>query len=65
MKPDAFHIRQIKVVSNTHWDREFGRSFEKTHRRLLTMVDTVLDIPSSRAGRWPRPCRLFLGVLDV
>ena len=44
MKPDASHIRQIKVVSNTHWDREFRRSFEKTRRRLLTMLDTVLDI---------------------
>ena len=44
MKPDASHIRQIKVVSNSHWDREFRRSFEKTRRRLLTMLDTVLDI---------------------
>ena len=44
MKPDASHIRQIKVVSNTHWDREFRRSFEKTRRRLLTMLDMVLDI---------------------
>ncbi len=44
MKPDASHIRQIKVVSNTHWDREFRRSFEKTRRRLLDMMDTTLDI---------------------
>jgi len=44
MKPDASHIRQIKVVSNTHWDREFRRSFEKTRRRLLTMMDVTLDI---------------------
>lgn len=44
MKPDASHIRQIKVVSNTHWDREFRRSFEKTRRRLLTMMTTTLDI---------------------
>lgn len=44
MKPDASHIRQIKVVSNTHWDREFRRTFEQTRRRLLTMMDVTLDI---------------------
>ncbi len=44
MKPHASHIRDITVVSNTHWDREFRRSFEKTRRDLLTMFDTLLDI---------------------
>lgn len=44
MKPDASHIKQIKVVSNTHWDREFRKSFEKTRRRLVTMMDVTLDI---------------------
>ncbi|VGO21922.1 alpha-mannosidase [Pontiella sulfatireligans] len=44
MKPDASHIKKIIVVSNTHWDREFRRSFEKTRHRLLTMMDTTLDI---------------------
>jgi hypothetical protein len=44
MKPDGSHIKQIKVVSNTHWDREFRRSFEKTRRRLMTMLDVTLDI---------------------
>lgn len=44
MKPDASHIRDITVVSNTHWDREFRRSFEKTRRGLLVMFDTLLDI---------------------
>ena len=44
MKRDGTHIRQIKVVSNTHWDREFRRSFEKTRRRLLTMLDFTLDL---------------------
>ncbi|MCL6457046.1 MAG: hypothetical protein K6T85_03480 [Gorillibacterium sp.] len=44
MKPDSSHIKQIKVVSNTHWDREFRRSFERTRRNLLTMMDTTLDI---------------------
>ena len=47
MKPDTLHIKhikQIKVVSNTHWDREFRWTFEKTRRRLLTMLDVTLDI---------------------
>ncbi|HUW31741.1 MAG TPA: hypothetical protein VM223_09030, partial [Planctomycetota bacterium] len=44
MKPDASHIKQIKVVSNTHWDREFRRTFEQTRRRLLIMMDVTLDI---------------------
>ena len=44
MKPDASHIKQIQVVSNTHWDREFRWSFEKTRRRLLTMMDATIDI---------------------
>jgi hypothetical protein len=44
MKSDASHIKQIKVVSNTHWDREFRHTFEKTRRRLLTMLDVTLDI---------------------
>jgi mannosylglycerate hydrolase len=43
MKPDGSHIKQIKVVCNSHWDREFRRSFEKTRHRLLTILDTTLD----------------------
>ncbi|HCE46597.1 MAG TPA: hypothetical protein DET40_23875 [Lentisphaeria bacterium] len=44
MKKDSSHIKQIKVISNTHWDREFRWSFEKTRRRLLDMMDITLDI---------------------
>ena len=44
MKRDSSHIRKILVVSNTHWDREFRHSFEKTRRHLLDMLDTTLDI---------------------
>jgi mannosylglycerate hydrolase len=32
------------VVPNTHWDREFRRSFEKTRHSLLDMLDTTVDI---------------------
>ena len=41
---DGSHIKKIKVVSNTHWDREFRQSFEKTRRNLLEMMDVTLDI---------------------
>jgi mannosylglycerate hydrolase len=44
MRSDAAHIHQLHVVSNTHWDREFRWSFEKTRRKLLTMLDVTLDI---------------------
>ncbi len=44
MKRDSKHIKKIIVVSNTHWDREFRRSFEKTRRSLMTMMDTTLEI---------------------
>ncbi len=30
-------VKKIDVVSNTHWDREFRRSFEKTRRNLLNL----------------------------
>jgi mannosylglycerate hydrolase len=43
-RKDSSHIKKIKVVSNTHWDREFRRSFEKTRRNLLIMMDTTLEI---------------------
>lgn len=37
-------VKKIDVVSNTHWDREFRQSFEKTRHNLLRMLDTTLDI---------------------
>lgn len=40
-------VKKIDVVSNTHWDREFRFSFEKTRHNLLTMLDTTLDILES------------------
>jgi mannosylglycerate hydrolase len=50
MKPDNSHIKKIMVVSNTHWDREFRRSFERTRRNLLTMMDVTLDILENDPG---------------
>lgn len=40
-------VNKIDVVSNTHWDREFRFSFEKTRHNLLVMLDTTLDILES------------------
>lgn len=37
-------VKKIFVVSNTHWDREFRFSFEKTRYKLLRMMDTLIEI---------------------
>lgn len=37
-------VKKIFVVSNTHWDREFRFSFEKTRYKLLRMMDTIIEI---------------------
>ena len=37
-------VKKIMVVSNTHWDREFRFSFEKTRHNLLRMLDTTLEL---------------------
>lgn len=50
MKPDATHIHTIKVVSNTHWDREFRRSFERTRHRLVAMMDRAVEVLESDPG---------------
>ncbi len=41
------HIKKIFVISNTHWDREFRFSFEKTRHNLIRMLDTTIDILES------------------
>ena len=40
-------VKKIMVVSNTHWDREFRFSFEKTRHNLMRMMDITLDILES------------------
>lgn len=37
-------IKEIHVVPNTHWDREFRESFEKTRNKLVDMLDTTIAI---------------------
>ncbi|UCG16505.1 MAG: hypothetical protein JSV19_00405 [Phycisphaerales bacterium] len=41
------NVREIHVVFNTHWDREFRETFEITRRRLLDMMDITLDLLES------------------
>ncbi|GAB4312619.1 MAG: glycoside hydrolase family 38 C-terminal domain-containing protein [Candidatus Sumerlaeia bacterium] len=36
-------IREIHVVHNTHWDREFRASFQRTRRWLVDMMDRVIE----------------------
>lgn len=42
--PGKHDIREIHVVCNTHWDREFRETFEITRRALLDMMDITLDL---------------------
>lgn len=37
-------IREIHVVANTHWDREFRETFEITRRQLLDMFDVTINL---------------------
>ncbi len=37
-------IKEIHVVSNTHWDREFRFSFQKTRMMLVKMMDELLNL---------------------
>ena len=37
-------IQEIFVVSNTHWDREFRFSFQRTRMLLVKMMDELLDL---------------------
>ncbi|MBN1900318.1 hypothetical protein JW926_03215, partial [Candidatus Sumerlaeota bacterium] len=37
-------FKEIHVVSNTHWDREFRFPFQRTRMMLVKMVDYLLDL---------------------
>ena len=36
--------KTIHVVSNSHWDREWGYPFEETRLLLLDFMDELLDL---------------------
>lgn len=38
------NIKEIHIVSNTHWDREFRFSFQKTRMMLVNMIDELLAL---------------------
>ncbi len=44
VKKGVRKFREIHVVSNTHWDREFRMSFQRTRQQLVKMMDTLLDL---------------------
>ena len=37
-------FKEIHVVSNTHWDREFRYSFQQTRMMLVKMMDYLLEL---------------------
>ena len=39
MKALEYHI-----LSHTHWDREWCHTFQQTRRRLVCMIDALLDL---------------------
>ena len=40
----AYEAKTIHVVSNSHWDREWGYPFEETRLLLLDFMDELLDL---------------------
>jgi mannosylglycerate hydrolase len=45
----AAHIKNIRVVSNTHWDREWRESFELTRQMLVKMMDKTIALLEDNA----------------
>ena len=37
-------VRDLFVVSHTHWDREWYRSFHQYRMQLLNVIDRLLDL---------------------
>ncbi len=62
-------ITEIHVVPNTHWDREFRESFEKTRDHLVEMMDRTIDImlkdPSYKYYVLDAHCLLLDDYLDM
>lgn len=44
MKKGVRKFKEVHVVSNTHWDREFRMSFQRTRQLLVNMMDGLLDM---------------------
>ena len=42
--------QEILIVSHTHWDREWYRTFEAFRARLVDTVDRVLDLLDEDPG---------------
>lgn len=37
-------IKEIHVICNTHWDREFRETFQLTRMKLVEMMDGLIDV---------------------
>lgn len=40
----AKNFKEIHIVNNTHWDREWRMSFQRTRMMLVKMMDGLLDL---------------------
>lgn len=62
-------IREIHVVPNTHWDREFRDSFEITRDHLVEMMDETIRTldadPAYRSYTLDAHCILVEDYLDI
>ena len=47
---DPASTRAVLLVSHTHWDREWYRTFEAFRARLVDTVDRVLDLLAADPG---------------
>ncbi|MCX7000195.1 MAG: glycosyl hydrolase-related protein, partial [Candidatus Sumerlaeota bacterium] len=62
-------FREIHIVSNTHWDREFRFPFQQTRMLLVQMMDYLLDLlehdPEYRSYTMDAHCIMIEDYLDV
>ena len=49
-EPPSAESMDVLLVSHTHWDREWYRTFEAFRARLVDMVDRVLDLLDEDPG---------------
>ena len=43
-------MKTLHVVSHTHWDREWYRTFQDFRFRLVRLIDHLLDLLESEPG---------------
>jgi len=62
-------FREIHIVSNTHWDREFRFPFQQTRMLLVQMMDYLINLlehdPEYRSYTMDAHCIMIEDYLDV